>query len=238
MKERAMRRLLPFFVVAVIAVPAVASAQQWVNINVGGFVPRSADARGDTVNGQSNDVLVNNMNFLAFNIKDFNGPTIGGEYLVGLGNWFEGGLGIGLYSRTVPTVYNDFVNANGTEITQDLKLRIVPFTATVRFLPMGRHNGIEPYIGGGVGVFNYRYTETGQFLATDNSIFSGNFVGSGTERGPVILGGVRVPVGGWAIGGEIRYQSAAATLPADQGFAGTKIDLGGFNYLLTVGFKF
>jgi len=243
-----MRRLLPFLVVAVFAVPAVASAQQWVSINVGGFVPRPADARGDTVNGQSNDVLVNNMDFLSFNIKDFNGPTIGGEYLVGLGNWFEGGLGIGLYSRTVPTVYNDFVNANGTEISQDLKLRIVPFTATVRFLPMGRHNGIEPYIGGGVGVFNYRYTETGQFLANDNSIFSGNFVGSGTERGPVILGGLRVPVGGWAIGGEIRYQSAVANLPLDQGFAVAydekgnprppRIDLGGFNYLLTVSFKF
>jgi outer membrane protein W len=135
-------------------------------------------------------------------------------------------------------VYNDFVNANGTEITQDLKLRIVPFTATVRFLPMGHHNGIQPYIGAGVGVFNYRYTETGQFLASDNSIFSGNFVGSGTERGPVILGGVRVPAGSWAVGGEIRYQSAAATLPSDQGFSGTKIDLGGINYLLTINFRF
>ncbi|MBZ5559595.1 MAG: hypothetical protein LAO77_20185 [Acidobacteriia bacterium] len=233
-----MRRLLPFLVVAGIAVPSVASAQQWVSLYVGGFTPRSADARGDTVNGQSNDVLVNNLDFLSFNIKDFNAPTIGGEYLVGLGDRFEGGLGVGLYSRTVPTVYNDFVNANGSEITQDLKLRIIPFTATVRFLPMGRHNGIEPYIGGGVGVLNWRYTETGQFLANDNSIFSGNFVGSGTARGPVVLGGVRVPIAGWAVGGEVRYQSADATLPADQGFAGTKIDLGGFNYLLTVNFKF
>jgi len=233
-----MRRLLPFLVVAVIAVPAVASAQQWVSINVGGFVPRPADARGDTVNGQSNDVLVNNMDFLAFTIKDFNGPTIGGEYLVGLGNRFEGGLGIGLYSRTVPTVYNDFVNANGTEITQDLKLRIVPFTATVRFLPMGRHNGIEPYIGAGVGVFNYRYSETGQFLATDGSIFRGNFVGSGTATGPVILGGIRVPVGSWGVGGELRYQAASGKLPADQDFAGSKIDLGGLTYTFTINIRF
>ena len=54
----------------------------------------------------------------------------------------------------MPTVYTDFVNANGTEIEQDLKLRIVPFTATVRFLPLGHHDGVEPYIGAGVGVFN------------------------------------------------------------------------------------
>lgn len=233
-----MRRLLPFLVVAGIAVPSAASAQQWVSIYVGGFTPRSADARGDTVNGQSNDVLVHNLDFLDFTLKDFNAPTIGGEYLVGLGGRLEGGLGIGIYSRTVPTVYSKFVNSNGSEITQDLKLRIVPFTATVRFLPMGRHNGIEPYIGAGVGVLNWRYSETGQFLATDKTIFSGNYVGSGSERGPVILGGLRVPAGSWAVGGEIRYQSAAATLPADQGFAGSKIDLGGFNYLITVNFKF
>ena len=34
----------------------------------------------------------------------------------------------------------------------------------------------------------------------------------------MILGGVRVPVGSWAIGGEIRYQSAEGNLPTDQDF--------------------
>ena len=86
--------------------------------------------------------------------------SFGGEYLTALGDNFDAGLGVGYYQRTVPTVYTDFVNANGTEIEQDLKLRIVPFTATVRWLPMGHHNGVEPYIGAGVGVFNYRYSET------------------------------------------------------------------------------
>ena len=171
-------------------------------------------------------------------ISDFSGPLFGGEYLTALGNNFDAGLGVGFYQRTVPTVYNDFVNANGTEIEQDLKLRIVPFTATVRWLPMGHHNGVEPYIGAGVGVFNYRYSETGQFLATDNSIFNGNFVGSGTATGPVILGGVRVPVGSWGVGGEIRYQSAEGNLPADQDFSGSKIDLGGFTYAFTINVRF
>lgn len=233
-----MRRVIAFLAASLIAIPSVASAQQWVSIWVGGFTPRSADARGDTTNGQSNDVLVKNLDFLAFTLKDFNGPTIGGEYLVGLGDKFEGGLGVGIYSRTVQTVYTDFVNTNGSEIEQSLKLRVVPFTATIRFLPLGRHDAIEPYIGAGVGVLNWRYTETGQFLATDKTIFSGNYIGSGTSRGPVILGGVRLPVGSWSVGGEIRYQAAEGDLPADQGFAGSKIDLGGMNYLLTVSFKF
>jgi outer membrane protein W len=230
-----MRRLLSLSLMTVAfgVVPAApASAQQSLNLYVGGFVPRAEDAR------DRNDVLVNNLNFLAFNIKDFNAPTVGGEWLVGLGDNFEGSLGVGFHTRTVPTVYLNFVNTNGSEIEQDLKLRVVPFTATVRFLPMGHHNGIEPYIGAGVGVFNYRYSESGQFLATDRTIFRDTFVGSGTATGPVILGGVRVPVGSWGVGGEIRYQSAKGDLPSDQDFAGSKIDLGGFNYLFTVNVRF
>jgi outer membrane protein W len=231
-----MRRLISAGVVALVVLGVVgtpaASAQQQVSIFVGGFSPRSVDAR------TNNDVLVNNLDFLAFRVSDFSGPLFGGEYLTALGNNFDAGLGVGFYQRTVPAVYNDFVNANGTEIEQDLKLRVIPFTATVRWLPMGHHNGVEPYLGAGVGVFRYRYSESGQFLATDNSIFNGTFVGSGTATGPVILGGVRVPVGSWGVGGELRYQSAEGNLPVEQDFSGSKIDLGGFSYTFTINIRF
>jgi hypothetical protein len=217
-------------VVGIFGAPS-ASAQQQVSFAIGGFNPRSVDSR------PADDVLVNDLDFLAFNVSDFNGFIFSGEYLTALGDHFDAGLGVGYYSRTVPTVYSDFVNANGTEIQQDLRLRIVPFTATVRWLPLG-HRGIEPYFGGGVGIFNYHYSEVGQFLATDNSIFNGDFSGSGTAVGPVILGGVRVPVGSWGVGGELRYQWAEGTLPADQDFAGNKIDLGGLTYTFTINVRF
>ena len=221
-------------VTGLVATP-VASAQQSLNLYVGGFAPRSEDARiGD-------DVLVQNRDFLVFNINDFNGGTVGGEWLIALGDKFDAGLGLGFYQRTVPTVYTNFVNNDGSEIQADLKLRIVPFTATVRFLPFGHRSAIQPYIGAGAGAFRWRYSETGQFVDfTDpkRTIFRGNFVGSGSAAGPVVLGGVRVPIGSTAIGGEIRYQSAEANLPADLGFAGSKIDLGGFAYLLTFNIRF
>jgi hypothetical protein len=67
----------------------------------------------------------------------------------------------------------------------------------------------------------------------DFGIFSDSFVASGATAGPVVVGGVGVPLGPLSIGFEIRYQSAQGELPDDQGFAGTKIDLGGFNYLAT-----
>ena len=237
-----MLRLIPSGVIALVILGFVgtpsASAQQQLSFSVGGFSPRSEDAR------TRGDVLVNNLDFLAFNIKDFSGPLFGAEYLAALGDKFDAGLGVGFYQRSVPTVYLRDINANGSEIEQTMKLRVIPFSATVRFLPMGHHNGVEPYIGAGVGVFNYRYSETGQFLATDRSIFRGNFVGSGTATGPVILGGIRVPVGSWGVGGEIRYQSASGTLPADQDFAGTrngvgpKLDLGGLTYTFTINVRF
>lgn len=217
---------------AVLLLPSVASAQQTLNFSVGGFVPRGEDGR------DREDVLFNNRDFLAFDVKDFNGATFGAEWLASLGDKFEAGLGTGYYARTVPTVYLDFVNDDGTEIEQDLKLRVVPFTATVRFLPMGHGNGIEPYIGGGVGVLAWRYSETGQFLATDGSIFRDNFVTKGSASGPLILGGIRIPVGAWGVGFEARHQSGGGKIPAEDDFAGTTIDLGGFIYNFTVHVRF
>jgi hypothetical protein len=222
----------------VLFAPSALHAQQTLSFNIGGFSPRSEDARVRD-EGPSNDVLVNNLDFLAFNIKDFAGGTFGAEYLVGLGKFVDAGLGIGVYKRSVPSVYADFVNDNGDEIEQTLKLRIVPFTATVRFLPMGRSNGVEPYIGAGLGVFNWRYSESGEFIDfSDASLFRESFVGKGTATGPVVLGGVRIPLGSWGVGGEVRYQKAEGDLPIDQDFSADKIDLGGWTYVATFHVRF
>ena len=216
----------------VLLVPSIASAQQTLNFSVGGFVPKDASGR------DVDDVLVNNQDFLAFDIDDFHGATFGAEWLANLGDKFEAGLGIGYYSDSVPAVYWDFVNANGSEIEQDLNLRVVPFTATVRFLPMGHGKRLEPYIGGGVGVLSWQYSESGQFLATDGSIFRDEFETDGTASGPLFLGGIRVPVGSWGLGFELRHQSGEGKIPAEDDFAGTSIDLGGFTYNFTVHVRF
>ena len=226
------------FVAGFIAVPD-ASAQQSVNVYIGGFTPRALDARAD------DDVIVQNGIFLStanrtrgIDVGQFNHVTVGGEWLFGVTRIVEGGLGLGFYQRSVPTVYTDLVNTNGTDIEQNLKLRIVPFTATLRLLPFGNDAAVQPYIGAGVGVYRWRYSETGQFVDFQDGVFSGNFVGSGAAAGPTIMGGLRVPIASAGVGFEIRYQSAEGTLPDDEGFAGSKIDLGGLNYLFTMNFRF
>jgi hypothetical protein len=238
-----MRRVTTLLIAVLVGFICVssASAQQSLNLQIGGFVPAGSQPNGGPVinNRTDGDVLAANIDFLDFRLSDFSGFTVNGEWLFAVMPNIEAGLGIGYYSKSVPSVYADVVNSNGTEIEQELKMRIAPFSATVRWLPLGNRATVVPYVGGGLGVFMWRYEETGQFVDfRDNSIFSGSFSGSGATTGPVILGGVRVPVGNWGIGGEIRYQHASADLPNDQGFAGPKIDLGGFNYLFTINVKF
>jgi len=242
-----MRRLL-FSLSAVALVcgfiaPPNAAAQQSLNFYIGAFTPRPLNARnaGDELAAQSNNIPFDLSTFnqaSGIDVSQFNNVTVGGEWLVGLGHNFEGGLGLGFYQRSVPTAYTEYTNPDGSNITQTVQLRIVPFTATFRFLPFGLDQPIQPYIGAGVGVFGWRYSETGQFLDAQLNVSNGNRVGSGAAAGPVILGGVRVPFGRVGAAFEIRYQSAEGTLPTDQGFVGTKIDLGGFNYLFLINVKF
>jgi hypothetical protein len=215
--------------------PPAASAQQSINFYIGAFIPRSLDARG------IDDVLVQNSRFLLFDVDDFKGVTAGGEYLVQLGDFFDAGAGIGIYSQTSPAINRDSTHPDGREIEQDIKLRIIPITATFRFLPLGHHDAIVPYIGGGVGIYRWRYAEVGEFIDTDGFIFrdTTTYIATDTTVGPVVLGGVRFPIGsrGSGLGGEIRWQGGNADLP-NVGFFGTKLDLGGFNYLFTVNIGF
>src|SRR5947207_6283977 len=132
------RQLLSLAVVILtagfIATPS-ASAQQSVNFFLGGFSPTPLDARGEG-NGR-NDVLVKDYDFLSYPFDRFKGVTFGGEYLVGLGHFFEAGGSLGYYQQTVAAVDAGHTNlATGANISADLKLRIVPFTATFRVLPL------------------------------------------------------------------------------------------------------
>jgi len=239
-----MRRVLcsvSLFLICML-VPSTGQAQQTLSLYVGGFAPRGFDARSD------GDALFNNRfngNYsLDFDLNDFRGATIGAEWLVGIGDHLEAGLGVGRYGKTVHSTYAFLVEDDGGEIEQDLRLRMVPFTATLRVLPFGRGTAVEPYFGAGVGVFAWRYSEIGRFVDVfDDTVFGPTrFVGSGSAAGPVVLGGIRFPFGAWSLGGEVRYQSATGDLPRDEFlrpiFLGDVIDLGGFNYLMTFNVHF
>ena len=230
-----LKRSAPVLMLAVAILafaPATSSAQQTINFSLGLFTPRGEDARVD------GDVLVANRTFLFFDIDDFKSASIGGEWLVPLGEYFEGGAGISFSRRTVDSVYADFVDIDGTEIDQELKLRLVPISFTVRALPLGQRNAFQPYVGAGLAVIPWRYSESGDFVDfnNNNQIFRDSFVADGAATGLVVLGGMRFGGEVLSAGGEIRYHKAEADLPS--GFAGSKIDLGGWIYNFTIGVRF
>ena len=218
---------------AAVLLPGVAAAQQQsVALNIGVLTLRGEDTR------PVGDVLLENLYYHAFDLRDLDGATISGEWMTSLGRHIEASVGVGFYQRRTPAVYIDWVNEDGSDIMQDFKLQMVPVTAIVRFLPTGRRAPVQPYIGAGVAVIRWRYSETGEFIDSNGDVFRGNFVGRGTDVGPVIVGGVRVPVSlGFSLGGEVRYQQAEGRLNAND-FNGDRIDLGAFTYQLTMQFKF
>ena len=246
MNRQGLNRLTLVAMASLISVllPAIANAQvvrvnrgdarNAIGFNVGYFSLRGEDSR------DADDVLLADLNDLAFQVKDFNNVTFGGEWLFAVGEYFEGGVGLGYYQETVPSVYRDFEDSDGTQIAQDLKLRIVPITGTVRFLPMGRRGPVEPYVGGGIGIFNWRYSEIGEFVDfSDGTIFRARFVADGNAVGPVVLAGLRVPVGDTIlVGGEVRWQRAEGDTSKEIGLLGTKIDLGGVTTSFTMHFRF
>lgn len=214
------------------AAPAAAQIVHSVGFGAGLFAPRGLDAR------DADDVLVENLNTLSFDIKDFRGGQVYGEWNMTFSERVELSLSGGYYSRTTPSVYADYVNNDGSELEQDLRLRIVPISAVARFLPFGRAGQVQPYVGAGLSALRWRYSETGEFVDFfDNfAVFRDRYVANGTTMAPVILGGLRLPLGGdvYALNTELRYQFGSGDLGTDNGFLTEKIDLSGLHF--SVGF--
>lgn len=218
---------------AVLLAPHAALAQQSLALNIGRFGIRGTDARVD------DDVLLENLNLFAFDPTELDSVTFGGEWQIALGDHLEAGVGVGFMRGSAPSTYTDFVNDDGTEILQDFHLQIVPITGTLRLFPLG-DTAVRPYIGGGIGLFMWRYSEVGEFIDFyDYSVFRDRFVASGADIGTVVLGGVRVPLGdSLAAGVEVQYQRAAGRVGVDEGFLAERIDLGGLTTRFTFRIEF
>ena len=216
-----------------------AQAQQSVTLSAGQFAVKGFDSRIDR------DVLLENLDVFAFRLDDFNGASVGGSWDLALGDHLEVSLGLGYYRRTVPSVYYDYLDISGNEIAQDFSLRIVPGTATVRFMPFG-DAPVQPYFGGGVGVYAWRYAEFGEFIDFSDfdrfgsfGTFTDRFVAEGTDAGGIVLGGVRFPfTDRHAFGLEIQYHGVSGVVGVDNGFLDDEIDLGGLTTQVTFQFGF
>lgn len=211
---------------------AAASAQvvQSFHVSAGAFLPRSFDVRVDR------DVLVEDLTTvepLLFNINEFKSWNVGGEWLVAFNKHIEFSAGLSYYNEAVPSIYCCLVNSlnNDSDISQTLRLQIMPITGLVRFLPFGGPGSFQPYAGVGVSALTWRYSEVGDFVdLSDNTIFPAQFRASGVAPGVVLVLGARVPIGGdiYGLSFEWRNQFGSGdTGGAENGFLSDKVDLGG-----------
>jgi len=230
---------------AAVATPAFAQVVHSISFGGGLFMPRTEDNRatGDTLVANLHQPVIPGTvppvtGSLQFDIKDFRSYPIFGEWHIGFGNHIEIGISAAFMNQSVESVYRDLVNGHDTETTfddteiqQTLRLQTIPISGVVRFLS-GRAGGVQAYAGGGFVVSYFNYSESGEFVeTTDFVVFPAKFEAKDFAYGPVLLGGVRVPLGGdvYALNFEGKYQWLVGnTGGIDAGFLGSKIDLSGW----------
>ena len=140
-----------------------------------------------------------------------------------VGNFLETGVGVGYYQRTVPSGLPRLRQRQrqrdraGSQAADRADLGHHP-------LPAGRSRGaVEPYIGGGIGFINWRYSESGEFVDfSDDSMFRDHVQGQWHgRRAGVCRPDCAFPVGdAFTAGFEYRWQKAEGdTKPAESELA-------------------
>jgi hypothetical protein len=228
----------------VAASPAAAWASG-LELRLGGFVPRGQsnlfDDVGELYTPDSRANECTETSCPGVRTRDWNGVYGGAEYSFNLARPLELGISVDGYGRTIPTSYRDSVRDDGSEISQTLKLTVIPVGLSLRLLPLDRYAAVQPYLTVGGDLFYYRYEEFGDFIDFfDDSrpISLDSFKSDGAIFGGHAAVGLRVPVGhDFAITGEVRYQFAPRRQMGDD-FSLNEIDLSGTSATIGIRLRF
>ena len=183
-------------------------------------------------------------------VTDFNDFVWGVSFTSGLANNVELGVNADFYSATTTSGYRDYLDDYGFPILHDTRLRQLPLSVDIRFLPTGRYRanarrGAAPrpvlYLGLGAGVNFWNYEETGEFIdfaSPDLEIFSGHFSDEGVAWEVHAVGGLELPLNrGFNLLLEGRYSWSEAELGGDLAGLGD-LQLGGASISAGGSFRF
>jgi hypothetical protein len=227
---RVLRLVVMSAMVLLAAQPAL--AQQTVNVTLGRFFLPTQRGATDLLDIEHAD--------LVFEVGEFNGNTIGVEWLLPFRERFEAGFGISYFSGGVDTVHSRTLNPDGTPIPRSLALSQVPLAFTARYLPLRNTYRVQPYLGGGFLVTAFNFSETGDFVVPNGRIFRDEHYSVVKPAfGTTIIAGLRMAGRRWAYGVETRRTYASGDF--GDAFAQVRepdIDLGGWTAQATVGIRF
>jgi hypothetical protein len=104
------------------------------------------------------------MENLAFEKQDMQSEYYGLEYEHFFGRHLSFALEGGYYEKEHYSQYRDFVFQDGSPIFQNLALKITFMEMDFKIYPMGHRTRIYPYVGGGAGVYRWKYEQWGDFV--------------------------------------------------------------------------
>lgn len=192
------------------------------------FAPVAAQANSFTVRlgylsprGDSR-LWSENVTTFDYVVNDFGGFFGGAEFDLELNEYLDIAMGVDGYSRSVASRYRDFVRDDGSEVLQDVSLRVVPVTFGVRFLPIGKFHVLLPYVAGGLGLYPFEYREQGEFIDFDTAeIFGATYFDRGVGMGGYVAAGLEASLTpSFSVGGEFRRHFVSARHGGDFGSYG------------------
>jgi len=194
--------------------------------------------------GGESQVWTLNTETFDFEVADFNYVMGGVELDLELTNYLDVAIGFDGYSRRVDSTYRDFVRDDGTDIPQSFKLKVLPITAGLRFLPLGKFRKLIPHVAVGAGLYYFEYLEEGDFInATSFEVFPGTFQDRGLDPGLLAGAGAEYrfskgidPGEGWYLFGQFRRHWVSAELKRD--FGGENLELGGDEFAFGLSLRF
>lgn len=225
-----MRRALALLTLGLLAVPAATVSASGLDLRLGAFYPR-----------EESNLFVDDRALYHVGKGDWNSFAGGLEFNAELARNVELGVHVDGYDRSIDTSYRDYTTADDREIRQTLKLQILPVGVTLRLVPSSSRLKVAPYVAVGGDAFFWQYEEFGDFIDFDNPalpIIPDHFFSDGVEFGGHVAAGLRLKLThDFSLVGEGRYQ-AASKAEMGEDFAGNRLDLNGWSWLVGMHVKF
>ncbi|MGH9379465.1 MAG: outer membrane beta-barrel protein [Thermoanaerobaculia bacterium] len=121
-------------------------------------------------------------------------------------------LSAGFFEGAEDQAYLDFIDDLGNDIVHRTTLERAAFTVGLLVHPLGRDAVVSPYLGGGLGAYLWRLTESGDFINFNVDppfIFTDTFEDEGDAFGHYWIVGLEVPLSwSWAAFAEARWHNA------------------------------
>jgi len=200
-----------------------------LNIKMGLFYPQL-----------DSDLWTTNMENLALVKSDMQNPYYAIEYEHFLDRTLSLSIEGGYYKKEHFSQYKDYEYQDGSPIYQNLSLETANLDLGFKFYPVGNRTRIAPYLGGGISLYYWKYSQWGDFINFQDDTIDQDQYAESTKYTPTFhaKGGVLINLSrSVGVSFEARYHALKGELSSFfEGFE--KLDMGGFSIMAGINIRF